>query len=78
MSRVLDRKPAGTLLAMTSVGTWLFWVPSSSSQVIASSEFWVVNAGELRIVGTFWLSQVSPVEIEQSCMSSQRFGVTHA
>ena len=60
---------------MTRVGIWLPGESSFSSQVTKSSEFRVVNAGEARIAGTAFDSQVSPWATVPSCMSWSMFGV---
>ena len=60
------------------VATWLTVVKSSSSHVMISNEFARVKAVLPKIFGTSFLSHVSPVATEQSCMSLQRFGVMKA
>jgi hypothetical protein len=63
---------------MKIVATLLTEVKSSSSHVTISSDFWRVNAVLPNILGTSVFSQLSPVVIEQSCMSLHRFGVMNA
>jgi hypothetical protein len=59
-------------------GTWFTLVKSSSSQTTTRREFWRVKAVLPNIFGTSFFSHVSPVAIEQSCMSLQMFGVMNA
>jgi len=60
---------------MNIVATLFTDVKSSSSHVTTSSDFWRVNAVLPNIFGTSAFSQLSPVVIEQSCMSLHRLGV---
>ena len=61
-------------------GTWLLGSVQAphSSQTIIIIECCVVQAGDLRIGGTLAASHLSPVETEQSCMSSHTLGVMNA
>ena len=72
-----ETRPRVTCDPARTRSTWLLPEKSSSSDVSTSSEFCVVNAGELRIAGICRLSHASPVAIEQSCMSLHMFGVIH-
>ncbi|HVD47475.1 MAG TPA: hypothetical protein VNG70_09355 [Candidatus Limnocylindria bacterium] len=61
-----------------TVATLFTDVKSSSSHVRTSSDFWRVNAVLPKSFGTSAFSQLSPVPIEQSCVSLHKFGVMKA
>ncbi len=55
------------------VGIWLPWEPSSSSKVRINTPLFALS--QAMSLGRFFDAHVSPVAIEQSCMSLHMFGV---
>src|SRR6266536_6001762 len=69
------RLPVSTPWPTNTVGIWLPPEESSSSKV-RMNRLWCVFA-HCTYPSRWERAQVSPVDTEQSCMSSQRFGTTN-